>query len=332
MSLNVLWCSTTGADAAAQASKGEAKTASGLEPELALRVETDPDRALEHRGWYEVLVDGSPSPKLLDARGLKHVIVPFVGISDALRENLLARPRLKLYNSHFNDAFVAQHAVALLLAIANRIVPADRGLRGGDWTQGGSSTPESFFLEGKTALLLGYGAIGQALEGRLRGLGLGLSALRRNPRQDPGMRTYGPDELHQALAGADVVIASLPATPETRGMLDAAAFGAMRTGSILVNVGRGDVVEEAALFEALRSRKLFGAGLDVWWTYPKKGERERTLPSSLPFHDLDNVVMSPHRANEVQGWHEASFRDVAETLNAIARGESRNRVEPSRGY
>ncbi len=326
MSLNVLWRSKTGSDVASPLSKL-------LDPSIQIRIETDAEKALEHRGWYTVLVDGNPSAKLLDARGLAHVIVPYVGVNDDLRENLLKRPHLKLYNSHFNDGYVAQHAVALLLAVANRVVPGDRWLRQGDWTQGGSLHPESFFLEGKTCLLLGYGAIGRALEPRLRGLGLRLSALRRTPDDEDDLEVYGPDELEQALAQADVLVLSLPSTPETRGLLGEKAFRAMKQGGILVNVGRGDVIDQRALYAALQERRLFGAGLDVWWTYPKGEEaRTRTLPAEAPFQDLDNVVLSPHRANEVAGWEEASFRDVAETLSALARGESRNRVDPEQGY
>lgn len=327
MTLNVLWRSKTGAEAASRLAKL-------LDPSIQLRIETDPERALAHRGWYTVLVDGKPSAKLLDARGLERVVVPYVGVSDELRENLLERPRLELYNSHFNDAYVAQHALALLLAVANRIVPADRALRRGDWTQGGSAETASVFLEGKTCLLLGYGAIGRALAPMLLGLGLKVSAFRRQQDRDQdGLRVYGPEELLEALAGTDVLMVSLPATPETRDLLDEKAVAAFKQGAIFVNVGRGDVVDQRALYRALESRRLFGAGLDVWWTYPKTEEaRKNTLPAELPFQDLDNVVLSPHRANEVQGWEEASFRDVAETLNALARGESRNQVDPEQGY
>lgn len=326
MSLNVLWRNKTGSDAAR-------RLAEELEPDVDLRVVTDPAEAEKDRGWYQVLVDGSPSEKLLDADGLEHVVVPYAGVSERLRQMLLERPQLKAYNAHFNDAFVAQHAVALLLAVANRVVPGDRALRQGDWTQGGSEHPESLFLEGKRCLLLGYGAIGRAIEPRVRGLGMEVSAYRRNPEPDAELRVYGPDELREALAQAEVVIVSLPSTPATRNLLDEAALAALKPGGVVVNVGRGDVIDERALYRALESRHLFGAGLDVWWRYPRDAEaRSATLPAEAPFHELDNVVLSPHRANEVHGWEEASFRDVAETLRALARGESRNRVDPEAGY
>ena len=325
MTLNVLWRSNLAADLVTDHSDL-------FDSGITVTVETDKEKAKELSG-YEVLIDGNPDGALLDAPGLQRVVVPYVGVNDALRENVRSRPHLKLYNSHFNDAFVAQHAVALLLACSNRIVPADRALHEGDWRPRYEDSLESVFLSGKTCLLLGYGAIGKAVETRVRGLGMKVSALRREPSGDGEVKQYGPDELHKALGEADVVIVSLPSTPQTKNLLDAAAFQALKPGGILVNVGRGDVVDQDALYDALKSQHLFAAGLDVWWNYPKdESERAHTLPADAPLHKLPNLVMSPHRANQVQGWELASLKDVAETLNTFAKGQERNRVDPDRGY
>ncbi|CAN5899539.1 2-hydroxyacid dehydrogenase [soil metagenome] len=325
MTLNVLWRSNLAADLVAD-------HADLFDADIDFTVETDKDKAkkLDH---YEVLVDGNPDAALLDASKLQHVVVPYVGVNDELRENVLARPHLKLYNSHFNDAFVAQHAVALLLACSNRIVEADTSLRRGDWRNRHIDTFESVFLPGKTCLLLGYGAIGKEVETRVRGLGMAVSALRREPQEDSEVKEYGPDELHKALGEADAVVVSLPSTPQTKNMLDEAALQALKPGGILVNVGRGDVIDQHALYEALKSGHLFAAGLDVWWNYPKeKEDRAHTPPADAPFFELSNVVMSPHRANQVQGWAFESLKDVAQTLNALVKGEERNRVDPDKGY
>ena len=189
------------------------------------------------------------------------------------------------------------------------------------------------FLPGKTCLLLGYGAIGKEVEARVRGLGMTVSAYRRSPSEDSDIKEYGPDELHSALGEADVVIVSLPSTPETKNLLDEAAIQTMKPGGIVVNVGRGDVIDQHALYNALKSEHLFGAGIDVWWNYPEGEEaRAHTYPSEVPLHELENVVMSPHRANQAQEWQLASLKDVCKTLNAIAKGETRNLVEVERGY
>ena len=139
--------------------------ARGLEPPegVELRVETDRERALALRDWPEVLVDGGPPEELLDGASLARVVVPYAGLGARLRGYLLARPRLRAHNSHFNDAMVAQHAAALLLAVASRVAAGDRALRRGDW-----GPPEhgrdgrGLFLRGGKALLLGYGRIAQA--------------------------------------------------------------------------------------------------------------------------------------------------------------------------
>ena len=326
MSLNVLWRSRLAADFAPEHTDL-------LDEGITLTVETDKEKVEEKLDGVNVLVDGNPSPELLDAPDLKHVVVPYVGIRESLREGILERPHLTLYNSHFNDAFVAQHAVALLLTCANRIIPADQALRQGDWRPGDDDTFLSMFLPDKTCLLLGYGAIGKEVDTRVRGLGMTVSAYRRSPNEDSDIKEYGPDELHSALGEADVVIVSLPSTPETKNLLDEAAIGAMKPGSIVVNVGRGDVIDQHALYDALKSGHLFGAGIDVWWDYPEGEEaRAHTYPSDAPIHELENVVMSPHRANQAQEWQLASLKDVSKTLNAIAKGETRNLVEVERGY
>ena len=319
--LKVLWRSSVGAEYAAElADPGH----------LDIRIETDKDEAARQVRGVRVLVDGAPTENLLDGPDLRHVIVPYVGVRDSLREGVLARPHLRLYNSHFNDAFVAQHAAALLLACANLILEGDRTMRGRAWQPHAENGLESVFLPGKTCLLLGYGAIGRELKPRLEGLGLTLSALRRNPDPAGELREYGSDELHAALAEADVILVSLPSTPATKNMLDAEAFAVCKSDAILVNVGRGDVINQQALYNALKSGQLRSAGLDVWWNYPK--EDQATYPADVPLHKLDNVVMSPHRAANYRDWQRSSAEDVFKTLSAIRDGGERNRVDPQKGY
>jgi phosphoglycerate dehydrogenase-like enzyme len=322
--LKVLWRSSIGSRSATNVPGDE---------RLEIRVATDRDEADRHRDWTQVLVDGNPRPETLDGASLQHVVVPYAGVSPKLREAILERPHLTLSNSHFNAAFVAQHAIALLLACCNRIVEADRTMRQGDWRPRHDNAFTSLHLGGKTALLLGYGAIGREIEKRLRGFGVKTIVYRRHAAPGAGASEYGPGRLHEALGAADVVMLSLPATPETRGLLDGEALKAIRPGAVLVNVGRGDVIDEWALQEALLSGKLRGAGLDVWWRYPETDtQRSLTLPSTAPLHHLPTVVMSPHRANQVVDWEDAAFRDVLTTLHSLANGEALNRVDPRRGY
>lgn len=290
------------------------------------------EEALEHPDWANVLVAGNPGEPLLDGANLQRVIVPWAGIARALRQRAAARPHLTVQNSHYNGAMVAQHAVALLLACSNRIVSADRAMRRGDW---GSDVDDSHLgvqLTGRVALLLGYGSIGMALRPLLEALGMEVRAYRRRPDPDSDVKQYGEGRLHAALAQADAVIVSLPATPATTGLLGAAELALLKPTAVLVNVGRGPVVDQAALYGALAEGRLLGAGIDVWYNYPKGEERTGVFPSDYPFQDLDNVVMSPHRGNDVQDWPLAAAEDVFETLELLVAGEERNVVDLESGY
>jgi phosphoglycerate dehydrogenase-like enzyme len=307
-------------------------TPADLPPGCELVVEPDETRALERRDAIDVLIDGRPGP-LLDGASLSRVIVPWAGLPAGLRQALLERPHLKAHNAHYNAPFVAQHALALLLAAANRLVPIDAALRRGDW--GDRDRPErSRQLAGGEALLLGYGAIGRRLAPMLQGLGMRVTALRRRPTDDEGgVRVIGLEELAEALGRTDALLVSLPATPVTTGLIGREALAQLKSGAVIVNVGRGAVIDEAALFEALRGGHVAGAGLDVWWRYPEGAAAQgATLPATHPFWELPNVVLSPHRADASDTSERARVADVCATLRAIAEGRERSRLDVEAGY
>lgn len=322
--MKILWRSSVGAEAV-----DESLLPTGSE----IRVETDRERAREHVDWADVLVDGRPDDELLDGERLERVVIPYAGVAPEVRDRLVAREHLKLHNSHFNAPFVAQHALALLLAVTNRLVEGHTPLARGDWRPRYRDDFTSIDLAGRRCLLIGYGAIGREVETRAKGLGMEIAALRRSPPDRPAVPTYAPAQLVEAMTDADVAIVSLPLTDETKDFIGPDALTALGPEGIVVNVGRGEVIDEGALYQALTDRRLFGAGLDVWWRYPDKAsERAMTFPSHHPLHDLPTVTMSPHRANQVAHWAAASFADVAETLRAAAAGRERNRVGLERGY
>lgn len=323
MNLNILWNNKYGS--------GVAKDNKDSMPQN-LNLESAPelDKALEYLDWMDVLVSGNPDEKLLDAPNLKHVIVPFVGINPNLQKNILARPHLKLYNSHFNDAFVAQHAVAMLLALSNRIIKADQSLKQGNWLWGEEN--KTISLQNKTCLLLGYGAIGKQIEKTVRALGMNIAIVKRNFEQIDNAKVYPNEKLLDALQTADVIILSLPLTSETENIINKNAFAAMKKEALLINVGRGKVIDQYALYDALKNKTIFGAGIDVWWNYPKEGQRENTLASDAALHKCDNIIMSSHRANNVADWENVAFKDVIKTLKEIQKAKERNLVDASRGY
>jgi phosphoglycerate dehydrogenase-like enzyme len=143
-----------------------------------------------------------------------------------------------------------------------------------------------------------------------------------------------PTALSDLLPETQALLICLPHTPQTAGLIGARELSLLPPSAIVVNVGRGAVVDEAALYSALSTSNLFAAGLDVWYTYPEtEDSRTRTAPSSLPFHELDNVVMSPHRAGATDETDRLRAQHLAKLLNAAAGGGPMpNRVDLELGY
>lgn len=274
---------------------------------------------------FDILVGGFLNPEILERSGrLRAVIVPFAGVPAPTRDLLARYPQIALHNLHYNVIPTAETALALLLAAAKLIVPIDRELRAGDWRSRYTSTPV-VQLSGKRALILGYGQIGRHLAPILLAMGMSVEGIRRDPPahdDDERVPVYPPGALTGRLAHADVLIGILPLTPETEGVIGAAQLALLPRDAILINVGRGATIDEAALYQALADGKLLAAGIDVWYNYPEtEADRVETLPSQFPFHELDNVVMSPHRAGFLSAAEPERMRQLAQMLNAAAAGE-----------
>lgn len=212
---------------------------------------------------------------------------------------------------------VAEMALALMLAAARHLPLADRKMRAGEWRH-----YKGIELHGKTLGVVGLGLIGQAMA--QMGAALGMEVLAWSFRNDPeraracGARAVALDDL---LRESDVVSLHLRASPEANGLIGKRELGLMKPTAILVNTARGALVDEAALAEALRKRRLFAAGLDAYQKEP--------LPADSPLRDLDNVVLSPHA-----GWvtEEASRRlTQMPVYNVLAYldGYPRNVVNPA---
>ncbi len=276
----------------------------------------------------EVLVAGRPTRQTLEAcPKLRVLVIPYAGVPAATRELLLSSfPGLTVCNLHHNAAVAAELAIALLLAAAKRIVPADAALRRGDWRirYEGEST---LLLEGKVALVLGLGAIGTRVAAVCGSLGMTVHGLRRRTDRPAleNITVHPLSELGSLLPSADALMICLPLTPETEGLIGSKELAAMQPTAVLVNVARGGVVDEKALFEALSKRSIAAAGVDVWYRYPTTPEeRKSTLPSRFAFQELDNVVLSPHRggAFRTEEVERERMRHLAAILNSLACGET----------
>jgi phosphoglycerate dehydrogenase-like enzyme len=308
-----------------------------------LRANLDPGIRLTHGPHlptpadYDILVAGRPRREHLTASPNLHtLVIPWAGLPDSTRELLHDFPGIAVHNLHYNAVPVAEMVVTLMLAAAKHVVPMDRALRAHDWTLRYQPNP-SVLLEGKTALILGYGAIGRRVAHLCRGLRMKVVATRRNVAAaslDTPDEIHPPQALHRLLPRANVLVICLPHTPETTALIGQAELALLPPGAMLVNVGRGPIVDEAALYRALHDGSLYAAGLDVWYNYPTdEAARPHTPPSAYAFHKLDNVVMSPHRAGHFHHKEILRMTHLAALLNAAARGEAMpNRVDVAVGY
>jgi phosphoglycerate dehydrogenase-like enzyme len=288
---------------------------------------------------FEILVGGRVREEQITAsRNLHTLIIPWAGLQSTMRDLLCRFPHLSVHNLHHNARPAAELGLALLLAAAKSIVPMDRELRGNNWSsryKGGSS----LLLTGKHAVVLGYGAIGRHMSDLCRGVGMRVTGVRRHIEKTgtecPDVVT-GVDALPDLLPTADALFLCLPLTSRTEGIVGRDELSLLPEHSILVNIGRGPLVDEESLYQALRGHAIHAAGLDVWYTYPSSAEeRTRTPPSKYPFGELHNVVMSPHRAGHLagEGSEMMRVRALADSLNAAAHGEEiPHRVDLEEGY
>jgi len=216
---------------------------------------------------------------------------------------------------------IAEYVLAGMLQWAIGIPAMDRALRGDQWHGSHLSGPRHGELYGQTLGIVGYGRIGREVARRASAFGMKLVACSRTPRPGDAFVAgiTGMDELPRLLAASDFVLLSVPLDPSTKGMIGAAEFARMKPGSVIINVARGALIDEAALFEACQSKRIGGAILDTWYRYPGQGETQGA-PSSLPFRDLDNVIMTPHASGWTEGLRPRRCRFIAENLDRLARG------------
>ena len=210
---------------------------------------------------------------------------------------------------------IAEHALGLLLAVARKIPQTDALVRAGQWPRGGYSQ-----MHGKTLGVIGLGAIGRQFARIVAGIGMRVIAWTMHPNPALGFPLVSLDEL---LSGADVVSLHLRLSDQTRGFLGRRELAMMKPGAIFINTARGPIVEEGALLEALRERRIAGAGLDVFETEP--------LPQGHPLVSLDNVVLSPHAAGITPEALEAGLRLSVENVWRFLEGSPQNVVGENRG-
>jgi D-3-phosphoglycerate dehydrogenase len=213
-----------------------------------------------------------------------------------------------------NAGAVSEHTVMMMLAVYRRLSLADRKLREGVWIRP-QIRGEAYQLSGKTVGILGFGNVGRMVAHRLAGFDVHIiyHDIRRADMATERSLHATPVPLDELLERSDVVSLHVPLTRVTRGMINADTIARMKTGAILINAARGEVVDEAALYDALVSRKLRGAGLDVF-------AKEPADPAN-PLLKLDQVVVTPHTAGSAIDLVADIARHAFRNMQAVLNGE-----------
>ncbi len=239
-----------------------------------------------------------PEPNFVDA-GWVHCIRSGY---DEFDVETYEREGVRLTNSTgIHGTTIGETVAGYMLAFARRLHAYRDAQAEAEW--GRAAYGEPFTLDGERVCVVGLGTLGRGIADRAAALGMDVVGVRRSGEPVPNVHeVYTPDRLHDAIADARFVALATPLTPETEGLIGSAALEAMRDDAYLINVARGQVVDEDALIEALRDERITGAALDAFVTEP--------LPAESPLWDFEEVIVTPHSAAMTRDYH----RDIAELI------------------
>lgn len=289
----------------------------------------------------DIIIGWKPNEEYIkEAKNLKLFINPGAGVKHLIKlfRQLNKERKITLVNGHGNSYFTAQHGVALLLSLLNKIVPHHNWLQEGKWRLGDNEAA-SIPLRDRKIGLLGYGAINKKVHKFLSGFEIEFHLLKRSWKTDEDVNSakkYLPSQLTEFLNEIDTLIIALPETDETRNLIGENELNLLGKQGILVNIGRGDVVNEEALYTALKKKNISGASIDVWYNYHPEPVNDKKYPydsEKFPFHELENIILSPHRAaspfDDLKRWDE-----VIENISRFVKGEEDflNVVDIEKGY
>ena len=288
-----------------------------------------PSQLVAAVGEADIVLGAYFSEELLRAATrVRFFQIPWNGI-DTVDLDLLRRHGATVCNSHSNAQVVAEHAVALMLDVAKKIAFHDRGMRRGDWNRLSDAvtpalSPFSKRIAGSHVAFIGFGEIARQIQRCLSGFACRFSAFTRTGRIPADLvdavQAATIAQFHQRAVDVDFLFIAAPLTGDTRGLVDTTLLQVLPPDAILINVSRGPIVEPGDLFRALTTGRLAGAGIDTWYDYPSAAEPMMPPCRAFPFHTLDNVVLSPHRAGYVTDGF-PHLDDAIENLNRAVRGD-----------
>jgi phosphoglycerate dehydrogenase-like enzyme len=227
-----------------------------------------------------------------------------------------------------HEPAIAEYVIMTMLVLTHRLFDIAPAFRAGSWSahQPAGGLPQGEML-GRTVGILGYGRIGREVAKRAVGFGCRLVAANRSPIANPAPveKVFSLAELDQMLPLCDVLVIAAGLGAETRGLIDAHRLALMKSDALLINIARAAIVDEAALYAALKERRLGGAALDVWWRHWSVAHPD-VRQSRFPFHGLPNLLMTPHCSGFTDGTAERRWSAVAGNLDRFARGEPLDNV------
>ncbi len=295
-----------------------------VDPRVRVAVATDRQQGIALAPTAEIMVGWNVTREAIQqAPRLRWIHSTAAGVDQLLFPGLLDREIIITTSSGIHHSLV-EHVFALLLALTRRLHTAIRNQVQHRWER--SERTIGGEVAGQTLGILGLGRIGTELATKAHAFGMRVIGTKRTPAPVPGVeRVLPPDGLSEVLREADAVVIALPLTLETTGLIGESELRTMKPTAVLINVGRGPIVQEAALVRALREHWISGAGLDVFEHEP--------LPTDSPLYDLDNVIVTPHVSGASPHYMNRAVPVFCENLKAYLRGEPlRNLVDKVRGY
>ncbi len=275
---------------------------------------------------YDIFIGKKMSAEALaTADRLKAVFAYKTGVDD-FPLSAMKDMGITLVNSHIDADYIAEYSIGLGMSLLNRITESDKKLRKGIWRD--SKNPYWTSIFDVKIGLLGYGHIGRSINKVLRHNFVETYTIDRGKQYDDIKLVSSLDELCEK---TNLIVISLPKTADTNCLFDERRLKLMKD-KYIVNVGRSNCIDQKALYDALSSGYLAGAAIDTWDSKPKD-MNERLIPYEYPFETLDNIVLSPHQAMQVEDGHERYVMDTLDKVVAyITDGTLRDVVDLAKGY
>ncbi|MBD3202728.1 hypothetical protein GF327_00405 [Candidatus Woesearchaeota archaeon] len=282
-----------------------------------------------------VIGDWFTKTMLRKAKNLKYFFIPYSGIPPKLIDILKEKKELIVSNTHYNADFVAEHAFSLMLTLARKTIYLDQCMRCDQIPHIKVKKTNLFSLREKKLAILGYGYIGRSIEKKAKVFGMKPLIYHKQKSICTDMLSNEKKqkkELKLILSKSDFIVVCLPLTEKTRGLIGENEFKLIKPSAYIINVSRGEIIQEKALYNALKNNTIAGAGIDTWYNYTTKISATKQL-YNYPFNKLKNIVMSPHIAYRSDLLETCRTNSIKKYLTrVIMEKKVENIIDLKRGY